>query len=109
MANSRQTVPMIFQVRSSLASFLRSSFSSRSAFSLAGVDLVFGAVRGFSGGVSFFSKGFSSFSVLDFFSLLAIETKIIFRWGNADARAASKQNILYLRITAIKSRIQPMI
>ena len=66
----RKTVPTIFQVRSSFASFLRSTFSSFSAFSL--VDDGFSFFAGFS---SF--TGFSSvLGLVDFLSLLAMGTKI---------------------------------
>src|ERR1044071_6500525 len=58
-----QTAPMIFQVRSSFASFFRSIFSSFSGFR--------SVAAGF---------GFSLSDFLVFFSLLAMETKII-NWG----------------------------
>jgi len=74
MEISKETVPMIFQVRSSLANFLKSTFSSLSFCNFwdAGFFLAaaFGAFSAFS------YSGFSAaFGVLDF-SLLAIKTKI---------------------------------
>src|SRR5688572_8623906 len=74
MEESKEIVTIIFQVRSSLAIFLKSSCSSLSffnlseAFALAGFDV--SALAGFS--------GFSATGVVYFFSLLAITAKIKF-------------------------------
>ena len=59
---NKETVPRIFQVRSSLASFLKSSFSSRSDLNLS--EEVFVALAGFSAFPGFSA---STLVVVDFF------------------------------------------
>ena len=92
MEISREMVPRIFQVRSSFASFFRSSFSSRS-------DLNFSeeTFEGFSLGSAFFGFSASGLGV-DFFSLLAIKTKIMIRLMKCRRDAAlTKKNDYFFR------------
>lgn len=109
METRRDTVPIIFQVLSSRASFFRSTFSSLSALNLSGAGLgVFSL-----GGISPFSvfSGFSAaaLGVVDFFSLLAIESKIMIWTMKCRPRARLIQNKHYFLIIPVNRNAQPKI
>lgn len=103
----RETVPIIFQVRSSRASFLRSIFSSRSVLNFSAGGLAGAFLFGFSG----FSCTSSSTVIgsVDFFSLLAIKTNIRLdrrSWGGW--RILPQNNSYFFRIP-IRNKIHPTI
>lgn len=109
----RETVPIIFHVRSSLANFLRSTFSSFSFLNFWGAA---DFVSAFGGGAFCFgfaaAGSFSGFSVssgvVDFFSLLAICSKIGLQLLKISTVAAFRQNISYFFIMPISMHTHPM-